>query len=433
MTSFDPGIFQAALLRVAEATEAAVAAAKSAAVPPPPVHEEQPKTPPFQEERKSFFEERTSNSSAAASVPVTSVFDDVDVVPSTPRGFPTTRAHASGEGDFAVGSEEFEQQSTKHGGARELAALAKTVSRVMLMMGLGPAGPTGATATFLGDDSLQENQCEWKEPNAMEAAGAQHGFNMEFFLLVFAALVWSFFIWRLYKWLWKVDENHNQLCLQVAELDQYAGEIRNDCNQLQRTAAELRENFVELEQQQMMVNDTTDGVHFALVQMGGFVNLTEMTAAQRRHMYQQEAGNLVASRVMGQQRFLQVVRHQNQGSAAGQDTDETMQEHGEEEEQEHDPLAPVSPVTASDQEGPITTVVVALRDEINHALARSHFRDAAEIQHLVLLLLDNLNVGNMSRTTERNNVMNEASDYDPGACKSTQTKSHGNQKYGVVN
>ena len=37
MTTFDPGIFQAALLRVAEATEAAVAAAKSAAAPPPPV------------------------------------------------------------------------------------------------------------------------------------------------------------------------------------------------------------------------------------------------------------------------------------------------------------------------------------------------------------------------------------------------------------
>ena len=137
---------------------------------------------------------------------------------------------ATSEGDFAVGSEEFEQQSTKHGGARELAALAKTVSRVMLMMGLGP---TGATAVFLGDESLPEkNQCDWKEPNTMKAAGAQHGFNMEIFLLIFAAMVWSFFIWRLYKWLWKVDENHSQLCLQVAELDQYAGEIRNDCNQL---------------------------------------------------------------------------------------------------------------------------------------------------------------------------------------------------------
>ena len=64
-------------------------------------------------------------------------------------------------------------------------------------------------------------------------------------------------------------------------------------------------------------------------------------------------------------------------------------------------------VTTSDQEGPITTVVVALRHEINHALARSHFRDAAEIKHLVLLLLDNLNAGNMSRTTERNNALNE--------------------------
>ena len=306
---------------------------------------------------------------------------------------------ATGEGDYAVGSEEFEQQTTKHG-TRELATLARTVSRVMLMMGLGP---TGATAVFLGDESLPKNQCEWKEPNTMEAAGAQHGFNMEIFLLVFAAMVWSFFIWRLYKWLWKVDENHNQLCLQVAELDQYAGEIRNDCNQLQRETAELRENFVELEQQQMMVNDTTDGVHFALVEMGGFVSLTEMTADQRRHMYQQETGNLLASRVMGRQRFLQVVRHQNQGIAAGQDTDETM-EHGEEEEPENDP---VSPMVENDQEGPITTVVVALRNEINHALARSHFRDAAEIQHLVLVLLDNLNAGNMSRTTERNNALNE--------------------------
>ena len=66
------------------------------------VDDEQPKTPPVQEERKSFFEERHSSSSAAAaSVPVTSVFDDVDVdlnvVPSTPRGSPTTRSHASGE------------------------------------------------------------------------------------------------------------------------------------------------------------------------------------------------------------------------------------------------------------------------------------------------------------------------------------------------
>ena len=61
------------------------------------VEDEQPKTPPVQEERKPFFDERPASSSAAAAAaaPVTSVFDDdVDVVPSMPRGPPTTRAHA---------------------------------------------------------------------------------------------------------------------------------------------------------------------------------------------------------------------------------------------------------------------------------------------------------------------------------------------------
>jgi len=48
-----------------------------------------------------------------------------------------------------------------------------------------------------------------------------------------------------------------------------------------------------------------------------------------------------------------------------------------------------------------------MREGINHALARSHVRDAAEVQHLVLLLLDNLNAGNMGRTMERNNVLRE--------------------------
>ena len=108
-------------------------------------------------------------------------------------------------------------------------------------------------------------------------------------------------------------------------------------------------------------------------------------------MYQQKSENLIASRVMGQQHFLQVVRQQNQGTTAGQDTDETVEERAESEEQEDDP--PVAPVAAGDQEGHTTALVVGVREEINHALARNHFRDAAEIQHLVLLLLDNLNAG----------------------------------------
>ena len=55
----------------------------------------------------------------------------------------------------------------------------------------------------------------------------------------------------------------------------------------------------------------------------------------------------------------------------------------------------------------MTALVTSIREEITHALARSHFRDAAEIQHLVLLVLDNLKIENMGRAMERNNVLRE--------------------------
>ena len=41
------------------------------------------------------------------------------------------------EGQYVVGQLEFEQQSTKHGGGKELAALAKNIARVLIVMGLG--------------------------------------------------------------------------------------------------------------------------------------------------------------------------------------------------------------------------------------------------------------------------------------------------------
>jgi hypothetical protein len=147
----------------------------------------------------------------------------------------------------------------------------------------------------------------------------------------------------------------------------------------------------------MMVSDTTDGVYYALIQMGGGVSLTELTPAQRRQMYQQESGNFIASRVMAQQRFMQVVRHQNQGSAAGQDTDEVMWQ----VESEDDGSADDTP---TDDVVPLTNLVGTvgtLRNELSHALGRGHVRDAAEIQHLVLLVLDNVNAGNMHRVPER--------------------------------
>ena len=71
------------------------------------------------------------------------------------------------------------------------------------------------------------------------------------------------------------------------------------------------------------------------VELGGFTRHSDLIPDQRRHMYAQERGNLIASRTMGSQRYLNVIRQSNQGIAGGEDTDEHIQDL----ESESDPSA----------------------------------------------------------------------------------------------
>ena len=51
---------------------------------------------------------------------------------------------------------------------------------------------------------------------------------------------------------------------------------------------------------------------------------------------------------------------------------------------------------------------MAFQTEINVALQRGHFRDAAELQQVVLYVLDNLNVGESFNTSpQRANIVQE--------------------------
>ena len=192
--------------------------------------------------------------------------------------------------------------------------------------------------------------------------------------------------------------DHDSLCLQVAELDAYAGQIRVD-------ADSLRESLNEVEVSQGMLSDTVDSVHYGLVQLGGYANHSDLTAEGRRQMFAQERGNLVASRTMGSGRYLQVVRHSTRGVAtAGEDTDEHMEEQPEsEDEMQEDPT-----VDGDINNTPYGNLIAGLRDEINAALRREHFRDAAEFQNVVLYVLDNMNAGNLAENSGcRTNVIRE--------------------------
>ena len=174
--------------------------------------------------------------------------------------------------------------------------------------------------------------------------------------------------------------------------------------------ATTRRELTEVEQAQEMVSDGTDAIHYGLVEMGGFVRMTELTPAQRRHMYTQERGNMLTARVMGQQRFLHTIRQQNQGIADGQDTDANMaMEEGEQGESEQDDDA-ADPTVQDGSDGPWSLLVNQIRDELNGALRLEHYRDAREMQNLVLLVLDNLNCGNFRVEAARNRILNEVAD-----------------------
>lgn len=69
------------------------------------------------------------------------------------------------EGAYLVGQTEFEEQSAKHGSGRDLTVLAKSVLRILLMMGLGP---TGAWNMVLHDDGVDADQCKLEQPNAFK-------------------------------------------------------------------------------------------------------------------------------------------------------------------------------------------------------------------------------------------------------------------------
>ena len=64
-------------------------------------------------------------------------------------------------------------------------------------------------------------------------------------------------------------------------------------------ATGCNENMAELEQNQEMISDGTDAIHYAVVEMGGYVRMSELTAEKRRHMYVQERGNMVAANTVG--------------------------------------------------------------------------------------------------------------------------------------
>ena len=183
----------------------------------------------------------------------------------------------SDEGATVVGQAEHEEQSVKHGGNKDMLVLAKKVSRVLLLMGLESHGAYG----MVMDDAVSPDQRALQQ----ETQGDESSYSM------WLGIAGIFASGGGYKWIQSLWRDHDNLGLQLAELDAYAGRVRTDSDSLQGVATQLRSDLNEMEVSQGMLSDTIDSTVYGLVGRGGFTRHSDLSPDERRHMYAQERGN----------------------------------------------------------------------------------------------------------------------------------------------
>ena len=285
-----------------------------------------------------------------------------------------------------IGQHEHDEQVEKHGSRRQIMQLAKSLMRVATVMGLGSSGANG----YVLSGELEESTCAIGPVDQCSAAATatmmedSKILNLVCIFLVVAT--WVIFgcagYWFYRKWkrgMTIMEEQHYYLGLQVAELDtaysDYSGRLIHTEFGLGETARDL--DFLQ---------DYASSIHYGLVEMGGFRRYNELSVEQNRHMYKTQQANLTSFHVMGGDRYMRLVAQHSTGIHGATDTtdqatlDQPRQEEGEESEMEVDP--PVEDVNSRGH------ILQRLRTLINECLSRHEYQDAAAVQQLVLMVLD---------------------------------------------
>ena len=189
-----------------------------------------------------------------------------------------------------------------------------------------------------------------------------------------------------------------------------------------------------------MLADSVDGIHYGLVEIGGFAQHRELTSVQRRHMFTVEQGNRVAMNAMGHAQYMSAIRHQSRGFAwAGDDTDPSSPppmepatgatatgasssnnpgvwsgivyaEGGESESERTEDHLLNPDKDMSTRQGELETSIDDLRLQLNVALAEELWSDADELQRTILMLLDHTNNQGMRNPDTRVRVFQRIAD-----------------------
>eukprot|EP00435_Cladocopium_sp_Y103_P054878 s1673_g18.t1 len=132
---------------------------------------------------------------------------------------------------YAVGQDEFNQQWAKHGESRYLSKLAKTVGRIILVMGLEPGVVAGMEIPGSG-----EAQCDVGD--SLHETGGKHFWVFFWMLVLF--LLWLGLVSAFGKFVRQVMEEFRQHACQVADRDRCLKISKNAVNNIEQVGMALR-------------------------------------------------------------------------------------------------------------------------------------------------------------------------------------------------
>ena len=282
------------------------------------------------------------------------------------------------------GSPEYEKQCQRHGtGKNQLSKLVQQVTKAVLLLGLESQG---VAAMVL--DAESSSTCS-NEPNVEMTGGAIFSHPSVIFILMMLCL-FGFLLWRVYRLATAAfesfEQNYTDLAVVESLIDRKVKELEGLQKQVNETDANfrrLREAQNELQGELDMLCDSVEQVHFGLVRLGGYTPYYNLSADDRRRMYDLERANLVSRRVMGADRYMAAVRQQHSGIIhSGEDTDM-----GDSSEDVED----IVEENQDDEHGAnLRQAMHTFRSELNECLQREDFAMAAEFQHCILLMLDTM-------------------------------------------
>ena len=242
---------------------------------------------------------------------------------------------ARAEGGQTIGQEEYEVQFQKYSSGKQINALAKNIARVIVFMGLEPL--QGATAMPLGESDIYgaNAQCTI-EPNHVQSEGYSWMFIMMCSILILAVLAfWGWVCKRANDAYTSFDHVYTQYAIMssaVTILERKVAQMETDLRR-------LREGHTELSGEIEMVSGLYRKYPMGVDQYGRLHQFPwpHYAYAAPTDVYGLERANLIAARTMGMQRYLNVVRTQNQGIVHGGD-DTDMEQHAQETAEEEAPV-----------------------------------------------------------------------------------------------